>query len=50
MYAKNATVDRTYKVKIDEEHHEEHIEDIRDCLHQMFDHVLQEASGQFGEK
>ena len=42
-YAKNAAVDRTYQVKIDEEHHGERIEDIREGLHQMFHHVLQEA-------
>ena len=45
MYAKNAAVDRTYQVKIDEGHHGERIEDIRDVLHQMFDHVLEEAWG-----
>ena len=44
-YAKNAAVDRTYQVKIDEEHHGERIEDIREGLHQMFHHVLQEARG-----
>ena len=44
-YAKNAAVDRTYQVKINEEHHGERLENIRDGLHQMFDHVLQEARG-----
>ena len=44
-YAKNAAVDRTYQVKIDEEHHGERLEDIREGLHQMFHHVLQEARG-----
>ena len=44
-YAKNAAVDRTYQVKIDEEHHGERLEDIREGLHQMFYHVLQEARG-----
>ena len=44
-YAKNAAVDRTYQVKIDEEHHGERLEDIREGLHQMFHQVLQEARG-----
>ena len=35
-YAKNAAVDRTYQVKVDEYHHGERLEDIRDGLHQMF--------------
>ena len=34
-YAKNAAVDRTYQVKINEEHHGERLEDIRDGLHQI---------------
>ena len=42
-YAKNAAVDRTYQVKVDERHHGERIEDIREGLHQMFHHILQEA-------
>ena len=44
-YVKNAAVDWTYQVKIDERHHGERIEDIREGLHQMFHHVLQEARG-----
>ena len=44
-YAKNAAVDRTYQVKVAEYHHGERLEDIRDGLHQMFDHVLNEARG-----
>ena len=44
-YAKNAAIDRTYQVKINEKHHGEKLEDIRDGLHQMFEHVLQEARG-----
>ena len=44
-YAKNAAVDRTYQVKVDEYNHGERLEDIRDGLHQMFDHVLNEARG-----
>ena len=37
---KNVAADLTYQVKIDEEHHRECIEDIRDGLHQRFDHVF----------
>ena len=44
-YAKNAAVDRNYQVKVDEYNHGERLEDIRDGLHQMFDHVLNEAQG-----
>ena len=44
-YAKNAAVDQTYQVKIDEGHHGERREDIRDGLHHMFDRVLQVAQG-----
>ena len=44
-YAKNAAIDRTYQVKINKKHHGEKLEDIRDGLHQMFEHVLQEARG-----
>ena len=44
-YVKNAAIDRTYQVKINEKHHGEKLEDIRDGLHQMFEHVLQEARG-----
>ena len=44
-YAKNAAADRTYQVKVAEYHHGERLEDIRDGLHQMFDHVLNEARG-----
>ena len=32
-------------MKVDERHHGERIEDIREGLHQMFEHVLQEARG-----
>ena len=38
-------IDRTYQVKINKKHHVEKLEDIRDGLHQMFKHVLQEARG-----
>ena len=44
-YVKNAAIDRTYQVKINKKHHGEKLEDIRDGLHQMFEHVLQEARG-----
>ena len=44
-YAKNAAVDRTYQVKVDDYHHGERLEDIRDGLHQMFDQVLNGARG-----
>ena len=44
-YAKNVALDRTYQVKVDELHHGERLEDIREGLHQMFHHVLQEARG-----
>ena len=50
-YAKNAALDRTYQVKVDEYHHGERLEDIRDGLHQTFDQVLNEAGGGgFGRK
>ena len=44
-YAKNAAIDRTYQVKMNKKHHGEKLEDIRDGLHQMFEHMLQEARG-----
>ena len=44
-YAKNAAIDRTNQVKINKKHHGEKLEDIRDGLHQMFEHVLQESRG-----
>ena len=34
-------------MKVNENHHGEKLEDIRDGLHQMFEHVLQEARGDF---
>ena len=48
-YAKTAAVDRTYQVKVDEQHHGERLDDIRDGLYQMFDHVLNEAWGNLAE-
>ena len=44
-YAKNAAVDRTYQVKVHEQHNGERLQDIRDGLHQMFEDVLHEARG-----
>ena len=44
-YAKNAAVNRTYQVKVHEQHNGERLQDIRDGLHQMFDDVLHEARG-----
>ena len=37
-------------MKINEKHHGEKLEDIRDGLHQMFEHVLQEARGDLAGK
>ena len=42
---KDAAIDKIYQVKVDEEHHGQRLEDIRDGLHRMFEHVLQEARG-----
>ena len=44
-YAKNAAVDRTYQVKIDEEYRGQRLEDVLQGLHQMFDDVLDQARG-----
>ena len=44
-YAKNAAINRTYQVKVNEKHHGEKLEDIMDGLYQMFEHALQEARG-----
>ena len=43
--AKKAAIDRNYQVKVNEKHHGQQLEDIRDCLHQMCKHVLQETRG-----
>ena len=32
-------------MKVNEKHHGKKLEDLRDGLHQMFEHVLQEARG-----
>ena len=40
-----AAMDRIYQVKVNEKHHGEHLEDIRDGLHQMCKHALQETRG-----
>ena len=42
-YVKNVAIDKTYQVKVDEEHHRQRLEDIRDGLHRMFERVLEEA-------
>ncbi len=44
-YAKNAAVDRTYKVKISEQHEGQRLNDIVDDLHRMFDDILDQARG-----
>ena len=44
-YAKNAAVDRTYQVKVDERYHGQELRDVREGLHNMFQDVLNEARG-----
>ncbi len=44
-YAKNAAVDRTYQVKIDEQYSGQNLLDVSQGLHQMFDDVLDQARG-----
>ncbi len=44
-YAKNAAVDRTYKIKIDEQYQGQRLIDIQRGLHDMFDDVLDQARG-----
>ena len=44
-YAKNAAVDRTYQVKIDEQYSGQSLLDVRQGLHQTFDDVLDQARG-----
>ncbi|XP_060564754.1 uncharacterized protein LOC132723964 [Ruditapes philippinarum] len=44
-YAKNAAMDRTYQVKIDEQYNGQRLQDVRQGLHQMFEDVLEEARG-----
>ncbi len=44
-YAKNAAVDRTYQVKIDERYSGHNLLDVSQGLHQMFDDVLDQARG-----
>ncbi len=44
-YAKNAAVDRTYQVKVDEQHSGEKLKDIIGGLHRMFDDILDQARG-----
>ena len=36
-------IDKTYQVKVDEEHSGQRLEDIRDGLHRMFERVLEDA-------
>ena len=44
-YAKNAAVDRTYLIKIDEKHQGQNLRGIQDGLHRMFEDVLNQAKG-----
>ena len=44
-YAKNGAIDKTYQVKVNEKHHGDRLEDIKDGLHHMFYQVLNEAWG-----
>ena len=44
-YAKDAAVDRTYRVKVDERHHGLRLQDVQNGLHQMFEEVLERARG-----
>ena len=44
-YAKNAAVDTTYQVQIDDRYLGQRLRDIRQGLHQMFEDILDEARG-----
>ena len=44
-YAKNAAVDRTYLIKIDEKHQGQNLRGVQDGLHHMFEDVLNQAGG-----
>ena len=44
-YAKDATVDRTYRMKVDERHHGLRLQDVQNGLHQIFEEVLERARG-----
>ena len=44
-YAKNAAVDRTFQVKIHQQHHGQRLNDVRRGLHEMFNGVLNQARG-----
>ncbi|MET0103906.1 MAG: DNA polymerase, partial [Sedimenticola sp.] len=45
-YAKNAAVDKTYQVKVDEEYHGQQLQDVREGVHDMIQDVLHEARGE----
>ena len=44
-YAKNAAVDRTYLIKINEKHQGQNLRGVQDGLHRMFEDVLNQARG-----
>ena len=44
-YAKNAAVDTTYQVQIDDRYRGQGLRDIRRGLHHMFEDILNEESG-----
>jgi len=44
-YAKNAAVDRTYQVKVDERYNGQQLRDVREGLHNLFQEALNQARG-----
>ena len=44
-YAKNAAIDTTYQVQINDRYRGQHLRDIRRGLHRMFEDILDEARG-----
>ena len=44
-FAKNAAVDTTYQVQIDDRYQGQRLRDIRRGLHRMFEDILDEARG-----
>ena len=44
-YSKNAAIDTTFQVKVNNRYHGQHLREIRRGLHGMFEDILQEAHG-----
>ena len=49
VYAKNAAVDTTYQVKIDEQHQGQRLKNVLAGLFQMFDDILDEVRGNLAD-